>query len=218
MSATCGPIGALALARDQPGELRAASRDGLASWAQSGFHFQHLCAMDGLIHADLYEGRVAAAIEHLESRWSELERSLLMRAQFIRINIWLLRGNLALAAAGDEPRAAHRSRVERAIAAIDRERMPWARGPALALRAGLARLRGDATAAGALLEQAERRYAEADMGLHVAVCQLQRGLVLGAAGDAARARGTARLIEEGVQRPIQFAATFMPVAGPPALA
>jgi hypothetical protein len=212
MNLTAGPLHVLGLARDEAAEMRAQCQHDLASWAQGGFHFQHLCALFTAVAADLYEGLAGAATERVESAWRDIERSLLLRVQFFRLDLWALRGRAALAAAGRDGAAIHVRRVERAIARIERERMAWAMGHALALRAGLARLRGDVALASRLLERAEQAFAAAAMTAHAAACQLQRGGLRGRAGVDELGRGAARLAGEGVRRPDRFAATLVPLA------
>jgi eukaryotic-like serine/threonine-protein kinase len=209
VSLTSGPIHVLGLARDDARQMRAACEDGLSRWAQSGFHFQHLCALFTLVAADLYEGHADAAVAHLEATWPAVERSLLLRVQFFRLDLWALRGRVALAAARGDARSIHVRRIEQAIAGIERERMAWASGHALALRAGLAQLGGDRPLAGELVERAERAFAAAEMAVHAAACQLQRGVLLDDAG--ALARGSTQLADQGVLRPRQFATTLLPV-------
>jgi hypothetical protein len=212
LTLTSGPLHVLGLARDEAGEMRAQCQRDLASWAQGGFHFQHLCALFTAVAADLYEGLAGAAVERVESAWRDIERSLLLRVQFFRLDLWALRGRAALAAAGRDGAALHVRRVEHAIARIERERMAWAMGHALALRAGLARLRGDPALACGLLERAEQAFAAAAMTAHAAACELQRGGLLGGAGADVHACGAARLAGEGVRRPDRFAATLVPLA------
>lgn len=212
MSLTSGPIHVLGLARDQAAEMRADCKAGLANWAQSGFHFQHLCGLFTLAAADLYEGFADAAVESVESTWKDVERSLLLRVQFFRLDLWALRGRVALAAAGHDASSVHVRRVEQAIARIEREQMAWANGHALALRAGVARLRGDAPLACTLLERAERCFAGSTMSVHAAACKLQRGMLLGAAGTEVFTHGCSLLADEGVRRPSRFAATLVPIA------
>jgi hypothetical protein len=212
VSLTSGPIHVLGLARDDARQMREDCRDGLSRWAQGGFHFQHLCGLFTLVAADLYEGLAEAAVEYLETRWKEVEHSLLLRVQFFRLDLWALRGRVALAAARDDARSPHVSRVEQAIARIEREQMAWASGHALALRAGIARLRGERSLAVALLERAERDFDAAAMAVHAAACVLQRGVLLGADGAHAFERGSALLVNQGVRRPVRFATTLLPVA------
>lgn len=210
--AAASMIHVLGLARDEAADMRARCKEGLAHWAQGGFHFQHLCALFTLAAADLYEGLAGAAAERVESAWKDIERSLLLRVQFFRLDLWALRGRAALAAAGNDASSSHVRRVERAIARIEREGMAWANGHTLALRAGLARLRGDVLLACSLLERAEQGFAAVGMAAHAAACKLQRGRLMGATGGEILEHGCALLNREGVRRPSRFAATLIPVA------
>jgi serine/threonine protein kinase len=211
VSLTSGPIHVLGLARDDVRRMRDECMDGLSRWAQGGFHFQHFCGLFTLVAADLYERRAEPAVEYLEAKWHEIERSLLLRVEFFRVDLWALRGRAALAAAGDDPRSPHVARAERAVAHIAREPLTWASGYALALRAGIARIRGDPALAHTLLERAERAFAAVEMTLHAAACQLQRGMLLGASGTNVFAHGSALLANQGVRCPIRFATTLLPM-------
>jgi serine/threonine protein kinase len=211
MTLISGPMYMLRLAQDEPRTMRDECKNGLSRWAQGGFHFQHLCGLFTLAAADLYEGLVNDAVEYVEMKWKEVERSLLPRVQYFRLDLWALRGRVALAAAERGSESRHIRRVRSAIAHIEREGTTWASGYALALHAGIAGLSGDRRLAVSFLERAEDSFASSAMIVHAAVCTVQRGLVGGTSGVEELSRGCSLLTKHGVRHPLRFAAMLVPM-------
>jgi hypothetical protein len=211
LSLTSGPIYMLRLAQHESHAMRDECLDGLSRWAQGGIHFQHLCGLFTLAAADLYDGHVEAALDHVEGKWTDVERSLLPRVQFFRLDLWALRGRVALAAAGRDPASPHLRRVRGAIRRIEREGTTWASGYAFALRAGLAVLRGRVQVAATLLQQGVDSFTSAAMSVHAAACEIQSRLVLGRDAGDALSRSYAALEQQGVRYPHRFAAALLPM-------
>lgn len=207
-----GSLHVLNLADDQVATMRSECITGMQQWSQRGFHFQHMSALFTLVAADLYEGQPEPALERIEQNWPKLEASLLLRVQFIRLDLWFLRGRAALArlfAGGQQSSRRVLGIVRRAIGKIEREDMPWSRGLALALRAGQARFQGDSATALACLARAEAAFQHAELGLHTASCRLQAARIAGA--NTEQAERALRL--EGVRRPQTFAELLIPIGG-----
>ncbi len=125
-----------------------------------GFHAQHYYHMVALANADLYAGDGAAAWQRVNAQWRELQRSLFLRVQVVRVEAHCLRGRAALAAAalvpGDAKPLLHAA-IESARQ-LEHEGVAWARGLALLLRAGIARQSGDEPATAAALTEAARLF------------------------------------------------------------
>src|SRR5690606_30994116 len=63
----------------------------------AGFHLPHVLAIQAACTVDLYAGDIQAAADRLDQAWPAIERSGLLRIQQLRIELAVLRGQLALA-------------------------------------------------------------------------------------------------------------------------
>ena len=198
------------LAKDDPDGASREATEAMQRWAQGSMRLQHYYELLALAHVDLYRGDAASALARVEDRWQPLARAMFLRNQVIRVNMLHLRARAALRLAQDGD-ASRLPGVERAAAAITRERMPWSDPLANLLRAGIAAVRKDVTAAAAELASAETGFAAADMRFHAQVAKRQRGLIVG--GDEGRLLVTAAdewFTEQGVRRPASMSQLFAP--------
>jgi hypothetical protein len=151
---------------------------------------RHLDQLISAAHIDLYEGDAGAAWRRIDERWAVTQASLLLSSvQLLRVEAGFLRARAALAAmlaGGDAGLLAVARHHARALA---RERAPWATAFALQLRATLAAIDGDRSAAGQLLDDAERAYAAADMRLFATAIRLRKGELAGGSHGASLAAG-----------------------------
>lgn len=154
---------------------------------------------------DLYAGRPGAAWTRIEREWPLLERAHLLRVQFIRIFALRLRATAAVAAlAKGELKGSGAAFALRDASALERERRPFARAAASAVRGGLAAARGDGESAALEYTRAAAAYDEAAMPLEAACCRLRWA---GIEGNAqARTEASRQLRALGVKSPTQFAA------------
>ena len=157
----------------EPGRVLADTRAVAATLPRGVFHVPHLLLMLAELQAHLASDDGAAAWAVVERDWPALDRSLLLRAQNVLIEITSLRGRAALASG--------RLDVARAAAArIRKERMPWGDALAALLDAGAVDDRDAWRAAAAACTACT-------MPLHAAAALLR-------AGDAApRALGAAAI-------------------------
>lgn len=154
---------------------------------------------------DLYVGRPGAAWTRLEREWPLLERAHLLRVQFIRIFALRLRATTAVAALKKgELKGNVAAAAARDAALLERERRPFARAAASAVRGGLASARGDGANAALEYTRAAAAYTEAAMPLEAACCRL-RCADLEGAGET-RAEASRQLRALGVKSPAKFAA------------
>ena len=107
------------------------------------------------------EGKGEDAWRRLEAAWRPLERSLLLRSQFIRIGAVFLRGRTALA-------SGRRREARDAVTSLEREGAGWSMALATLLRASLAPEAGRVRARRRLLDRAELR-------MHAAVARDRAG-------------------------------------------
>lgn len=158
----CAGHAALApLARGDVARARALTDEAMRGWSQRGFHRQHWLEVIARVHYDLYQGAFAQAWERIVQVWRPLEKSRLLRTQFMRIVAFELRARAALATGRVEE-------AEREAAALVHENAAWADALSSLVRAQLYPERSAFLGAARLL---------ADVGLriHAAVARRRAG-------------------------------------------
>jgi len=177
------------LAVDEPDEGERQAIESIARWSHKGFHRQHYSAMLARVQTALYRGNAEAGWRLLAEQDSAFRRSMLTRAQVLRIESLFLRARCALALAATGKQSSRFLSVARDGARrIGRERMPWSDPIGLLLRAGIAAFEGRAPLALSYLHDAADRFARADMKLYVAVARRR----IGALQDDEHGRALAR--------------------------
>ncbi|HYC63013.1 MAG TPA: protein kinase [Thermoanaerobaculia bacterium] len=176
----CKP-GIMWLAADDPDAARRAVRQVMDRWSLQGFHFQHYLEMFAENQTDLYMGNWASAWRRSDERWPLMKSAFLLRIAFVKLEALHLVGRCALAAAAASGDTSLIDRAERNAREIENERAPWAQPFALALRAGVASLRGANTTAADLLGQATRAFEKWDLLLYAKAADHRRGEVTGSA-------------------------------------
>ncbi len=191
-----------AIGRDDAPRGRKVVDDAMARWSIRGFQVQHWWALRAHVECDLYEGDGSTSLSRLEAQWSALERSLLLRVQYAKIEALQLRGRALIAAASRGLSGRWLlARAERDAKVIAGEGPSWSAGLGALLEAGIAGKRGRRDAQRAALERAERWLTVADMPLYAAAARFKRGVLLGGtAGDALIERATREGAVLGVDR------------------
>lgn len=174
-----------AIAKDDAPLGRKLVDDAMARWSKDGFHVQHWWALRAHVECDLYEEDARTALERIDARWGDLERSMLFRVQYAKVEGLSLRGRALVGAATGWRARWLLARAERDANALEREEVPWAVGLGALVHAGVAARRGDRAAQLSALIRAERALLVADMRLYAAVARYQRGRLIG--GDDGRA-------------------------------
>jgi len=202
------------IAADDVARASAEMRETISRWSQHGFHLMHYWALYGEAHYELYAGDAVAARERLARAWPALKASNMLRIQFLRIFITLLRGNTAVAAAharqGGDPQRLLRAAEEDA-ARLANEGTAWADATASLLRACIHGARGRPEEAVQHLDAAIHGFDAADMALHAACARRRKGQLLG--GDAGRAlveAADALMGEQGIKNPARWTALHAP--------
>ena len=200
------------LADDNVGEARARADEAVQHWSRHRFHLQHLNQLCAHLDIDLYAGDGAAGWRRLCASRPALEASLLLRVQFVRIDILHSSGRCAVAAAAvaDDPRAMLRA-AEGYARQLDRQRVPWASAHAFSTRAGASMVRGDSVDARRQLIAAVDAFEGISMGVYAAAARRHLGNLIG--GDEGRALiacADAWLIGQGITNPARMAAGITP--------
>jgi tetratricopeptide (TPR) repeat protein len=185
-------------------------REALAHWSGAGFHVQHYYSLYAQLSALLYAVAPEDAEALLREKWPALERSLLLRVQFVRLSMLDARARVKLLAALRARDRSDRDRalvdVERDARRIARERVRWADGLAHLLLGQIAHARGDGERATALATSAVGAFDACDMALHAAVAREVLGRLQGTPQSSAT-----WLSEQGIARPVRFASVFAPM-------
>lgn len=175
------------LLRDQPDEARETATAAMANWDQDGFQLQHRHELLAHAEIDLYLGRGGDAYRRFERSWSALKRSLLLKAQQQRLELFDARARAAIAMSSESgvDAPAMLAVAERHAGWIERARMPWADALAKLIRAGIAERTGKPEQAVALLRAASEGFVASGLALHTAIARRILGGKLG--GDEGRA-------------------------------
>jgi hypothetical protein len=192
------------LAFDDPVGAREDVARAMARWSTSGFHVQHVWRLFAEIEIDLYLGAAREATERIEKIWGDLEKSLLLRIQLVRIGAVHRRARAALAASRTYPlRATERVR-KLALATslakkIELEKALWADPLAALLRAGIAETEGDHEAAKTHLSHAELGFGVSRMAAYATAARARRAALVG--GDEGREIAEGRALADGRGNP-----------------
>ena len=169
------------LVADDPAAAREDVAASMRQWSKQGTHLEHFYELVALVNADLYEGKLEDARGRVELQWGPMQRALLTMVQTVRIHLWRLDGQTALAVAANAPgdRGPLLAHVAAAARRIERERASWGLPFARLLRAGAAAAEGETGRASALYDEAARAADEGEMAFVAAVARRSRGLLLG---------------------------------------
>ncbi len=209
-------IGFANLARLVVGDVEGARRDvaeSMRQWAKQGTHLEHFYELVALVNIDLYEGRPEQAHARMVAQWGPMRRALLTMVQSVRIHLWRLRGQAALALAANKKEGWKALLAEAATAArrIERERAPWGDPFIRMLRAGVATLEGDAARAAVLYDDAARSADGVHMSFVATVARRSRGLLMGGGeGRGLVEAADAWMRARAVKSPERMAATVAP--------
>lgn len=206
----CRP-GIVWLAADDPDAARRAVRQVMDRWSLQGFHFQHYLEMFAENQIDLYLGRWASAWRRADERWPQMKSAFLLRIPFVKLEGLHLLGRSALAAAAGSGDTSLLVRAERSARDIEKEQTSWAMPFAMALRAGVASVRGERDRAADTLSAAARAFEKAEMLLYAKASDHRRGAIMGGAGGAAiTANAEEWLRERGVKNVPRLVDVLLP--------
>ena len=168
----------VALAKDNVDAARLETREGLRSWAQSGFHMPQLWELWSSTEIDIYEGNGPAAWARVERGWTPLNRSLLLYVHYNAVVMTDLRGRAALGAA---LQAEGRSReqllqtAERCAKRLVRGNTRWATALGTLLSGGVSLARNQGDRAAESFRTSHKLLTELDMRLLAAVASRRCG-------------------------------------------
>jgi tetratricopeptide (TPR) repeat protein len=167
------------LVADDPDEADRQADEIMGRWSQTGFHIQHYRHLQARAMTALYRGDGEGAWRLFAKRWASLQRTLILRVQYLRIETRYLRARCALAAAACGDRRRFLAIARREARLIEREHMAWSDPLACLVGAGLARMEGHSDIAERRLIEAADGFNRADMKLYAAIARRRLGSLLG---------------------------------------
>ncbi len=187
--------------------------EGERQWTHEGFHVQHYHHLLGRVNAYLYAGAGSTGYQLMHDRWKDLERSLLLRVEAVRVEAWHMRARVALVMASVEPdaRSAYLSEARAFARRLQRCRVPWAKGFGDLAAGAIANLDGDTPGAAGLVERAAAQFEAAEMSVFAAAAHWTLGRLRGGRdGDEQTADAERALRERGVVAPARFVGMLAP--------
>jgi hypothetical protein len=201
------------LLRDGPEAARERCETAMARWSRRAFHLAHVWELLAAGQILLFERRPREVLRALAEARTGLEKSLLLRCQLTRIELWHLEGRATLQAAEDaapDSAALVRRTVKNARAMV-REGTAWGGALAETLLAAVAARDGARPRAAELLRGAAAKLDAAQMRLYAAAARV-RLAAIDPGADAARAAdaAVAELRALGVEDVERTLALLMP--------
>jgi len=201
----------LRLVEARPDLARIELDEAIAAWTTMGFHTQHYHALVSRTNLELYVGNLAEAARTVETTWSALASTMLLRVQSIAVTAWELRARVHLAQAFEPSQCNHHlTAAHRAMRKVQEEGTEYGDALLSKLHALECLVLGRATEAQAQLLEAELKFENCDMTAHATSMRLARAILLGAAGEASRFGAEAWFLAQGVKSPERYAAMDLP--------
>jgi hypothetical protein len=200
------------LVADEPDEGEQQANEALQQWSNAGFQRMQYNYMVDRIQTELYRGRARAAWQAIAENWTSLERALLFRVQFQRIEARYLRARCALLMAATEGNAPRFLSIARKDARrIAREKMSWSDPLSYLLLATVAHLEGKPQIAYEKLAEAAAGFERAHMKLYLAVARRRLGeLAHDDASQERRRQADQWMAAQGVVNPSRITRLIAP--------
>jgi serine/threonine protein kinase len=198
---------------DDPAAARDRFRETTEKWTLHGFHFQHYSSLLAQVQVDLYTDHAEAAWGIMQERWPELQGSMLLRIQQIRIEVGDLRARAALAAAtraGDDVQARIKSARQDAKRIL-REKTHWGDPFAHLILGGACAVEGDLDTALNFTREAIGGFEAVGILGHASVARRRYGQLIGGDEGQKLIRETDDwMATEGVANPARVTAMLAP--------
>ena len=169
-------------------------------------------AFESLMHIYLYRGEVSKAWLRFGTIWPQYDRSMLLRIQMIRIDLFELRVRVALSMAErtNYPDA-YLGQAAQDARRLEREGLKWSAAHAHYIRAGIAACKEDPARALEEMNLAVTGYDDASMPLRADLLRYRLGEVQndGEAGSL-REKAEQSIRSRGIVSPVRWAGLFAP--------
>jgi len=204
------------LAEDKPQEALAEIETARSKWSQSGFHPLHYVQLQARVDIATYQGDGDGAWAAILASWPSLERSRMLRFEFVGIEAHNVRSRAAIAAAAMPGKSVAAKKplldeAARCLRKIEKHRLEWPR-PVLQLgHATLAAFAGNEERAVELLSHAAAGFDAGSYELLANLCRRRRGGLIGGDKGAALIQGAdAWMAKQGIRNPTRFADAIIP--------
>ncbi len=204
------------LMRDQPGEAERDLRDALDSWVprDENFLLQHMFGLIGAVHLYLYRDEPERAQQELDDTRAQLESSVLMHVPFVRVEIEMLRAQVAIALAersSGTDRDALLLYARKRASFLAGRKLPYAAAIAAVMRGSADRVAGDDESAAVHLRAALTWFDASNSGLHAASVRRRLGELMGGReGGDLRATSDTDFAAREVVNPAAMTRLFVP--------
>jgi len=201
------------LALDYPDRALEEISQAIEQWSQARYDCPHLGAAFSAVECELYAGRLDQARKRVLKEWPVVQSSLLCRkCQPFRILSYYMRARTALAVwlRKRNDRGLERE-IEYYASQLKHARSPWGAAFAEALLSPLEAGRGHLREAILLLDSAEAKFRQVDLGLLATAVSRRRGELEGEAGVGRVQAADAFMRSENIARPDRM--TFMILPG-----
>ncbi len=200
------------LASDEPEKAQEELQSAIVRWSRRGFHLQHYFALVGKVECFIYSGEGRSAWDLINSKWPQLNRSMLQNLQSINIESLHLRARAAIAiATKTDNREEYLQRAEKDAIKLRNIGMLWGIALNYLIRAAIAKARGDREASISLLAAAEAGFEISDMTLYEAVARRRRGqLIGGERGTALVEAADAWMLNQQIKHPLRMSDMIAP--------
>lgn len=202
----------LQLADDDPVSARRELLSVMRHWARHGFRVHDINGRGRQVEIALYTGRGSEAWRRIMRFWPDLQKSLLLRVQHLRIYMPFLHARCALAAASQSQHPEQHLRVAaRDARQLADEGVIWSTALANMIQAGLAVTRGNPAAAMPLLRSAADNLESVEMRLYSNVARRRLGeLIGGDEGHNLIAQADQWMASQNIQNPARMTAMLAP--------
>jgi len=175
--------------------------------SSSYFALPHLRVIQARNFVDFYARRGDRALARYQDVWPDIERSMLLRVQVVRITAYADRAMAALASRDDACLALAEKDAKR----LQKERSAFALVMARLIQACVHERRGDVAAAIEGFDGAESGFSALSMPLYQQACAHRGGTLQGGdQGTATTKEATATLQTHGIKDPPSMLATLIP--------
>jgi len=208
---TVGDTNLLWVARDDVDGATRVVDEAMARWSHRGFQTQHWYALQARGHIDLYCDRAPDAFERIQRHFGDLKRTLQLRTFVTRLRARHLRARAAIGAAVARKRPELLAVALEDARALAADRCDASDGIVHAIRAGVARARGNNDESIRELGLAQTSLERAELALYAAANQRALGILLGGdEGKRLRDEATAKFRAQSVVDPERFARIYAP--------
>lgn len=206
-------INIVKLAADEPQLAVQEVTRALNEWTQEGFHLQHYYHLFSMTQNELYMDNGEAAWRRIRARWKDLQRSLLLRIQVLRVEAMHLQARCALAVAlrhkGAKPQLIAIAR--RLAKEIAQEKMHWATPLAWLICAGIASVENTPSEAANLLDKAVTGFDKAEMCLYASAARWRLGALTGGdRGNQLVSEARAWMLGQEIRKPVSMIGMLAP--------